>query len=227
MNQFGIFAKFWQPGGVKTRLAAEIGEVAASRLYRAFLSCLLQRFAGSGQRRYLVYTPVERRAAFARLVSLTPGSSWLLSPQGMGDLGQRMRHYFQRALARGARRVVLVGSDSPNLPPELVRQAFALLRTHSTVLGPSDDGGYYLIGVRDRVPPVFHDIAWSSDRVCRQTIARLQAHDWSYASLSPWYDVDTLPDLHRLRDDLRNRSVDRSTRRLADAVARALDARRR
>jgi glycosyltransferase A (GT-A) superfamily protein (DUF2064 family) len=93
MDQLGMFAKYWEPGSVKTRLAAAIGDEAASSLYRRFVLTLLSRFEGIGQRRVLAYTPPERRAEFESLVA----DGWLLAAQGDGDLGQRMQHYFAEA----------------------------------------------------------------------------------------------------------------------------------
>ena len=198
MRQLGIFAKYPQPGRVKTRLAATIGDEAACRLYRAFIETLLRRFANVGDRRVLAFSPPERRAEFEPLA----GQSWQLAEQSAGDLGQRMRRYFEEALAGGASRVVLLGSDSPTLPVEYVQRAFNLLSDVPVVLGPSDDGGYYLIGVAERVPPIFDDIAWSSEAVFEQTARRLQSLGRDFRKLPPWYDVDDEQDLRRLKNEL-------------------------
>lgn len=232
MNQLGMFAKFWAPGQVKTRLADHIGPAAASRLYRTFLATLLWRFGRIGGRRVLVYSPANRRAAFGMLATgrsagsrrllARPSSGaggWQLAPQGPGDLGQRMRRYFQRSISQGVRRVVLIGSDSPTLPASFVRQAFELLRSHDVVLGPCGDGGYYLIGARDRVPPVFEDMPWSTPQVWSRTVERLESGGWSHAQLAPWYDIDDLEGLYRLRAELSQSPVPGSLRSLAAEVA--------
>jgi rSAM/selenodomain-associated transferase 1 len=160
----GIFAKHWQPGEVKTRLAASIGPEAAARLHRVFVETLLQRMAGVAGKCVLAYWPSERHGEFAALVreaaypfalldpSAAPlASPWQLVPQSPGDLGARMEHFFQASFASGADRVVIIGSDSPTLPIEYVRQAFDELRRSDVVLGPSDDGGYYLLGLARNV----------------------------------------------------------------------------
>ena len=167
MNLLGMFAKHWQPGCVKTRLAASLGPIAAGRTYRQFLLVSLQRFRASGQRRVLFYTPRDKRAAFCGLVeSAAVGhTGWDLSPQGVGDLGARMRRQLSRAVARGARRIVLIGSDSPNLPKERIAEAFERLSAHRVVLGPSDDGGYYLLGMRPPFPELFAGVSWGSEHV--------------------------------------------------------------
>lgn len=209
MRQLGIFAKFWSPGGVKTRLAADIGIFAASRLYRVFLHSLLTGLSGAGQRREVIYAPRPRRRAFAAMLRSLPAcprdprSAWQLVPQGTGDLGERLQGYFARSFARGAERVVVLGSDSPTLSAVTVERAFECLRHHPVVLGPTYDGGYYLVGARQSVPPIFDGIAWSTPRVWRQTVQRLRDTGVSFAELAPWYDVDELADLRRLGEELR------------------------
>jgi len=200
MRQFGIFAKYWQPGAVKTRLATTIGDCAASRLYRALLVCSLRRFSEVAERRVLAFTPADRRAEFQSLA----GTAWRIEPQAAGDLGCRMERFFQSALDAGAERVVLIGSDSPTVPIGFVADAFERLRRSSVVLGPSDDGGYYLIGIAGAVPPVFEGIAWSSPHVWDETVALLEQADLDFAVLSPWYDVDDSAGLERLAEELRD-----------------------
>lgn len=200
MEQLGVFAKYWEPGSVKTRLAASIGEQAAADLYRLFLKSVLDRgrqeFSG---RRVLAYSPPDQSSAFQALA----GADWQLQAQAHGDLGARMSHYFQTAFASDYSKVVLLGSDSPNLPPGTIASAFRALDSATVVLGPSEDGGYYLIGMREFVPQVFCDIAWSTGRVYEQTTARL-ARDIRWQALTTWYDVDEAIDLQRLRSELAN-----------------------
>lgn len=198
MDQFGIFAKYWRPGSVKSRLAATIGEVAASEIYRAFLLCLVERLNNVADRNVLAFTPHQCRDAFASLV----GSGWSLMPQIDGDLGCRMQHYFAEAFAQGVERVVLIGSDSPTIPREYIQQAFELLRSQSVVLGPTADGGYYLVGARESVPPIFNEVNWSSPKVWEQTLDHLESAGYSFEILPPWYDIDDDSDLRQLRDEL-------------------------
>ncbi|MFV1965415.1 MAG: TIGR04282 family arsenosugar biosynthesis glycosyltransferase [Pirellulaceae bacterium] len=219
MQHLGIFAKYWEPGTVKTRLAAAIGRNRASNLYRSFLECLIERFARSGERRELCYWPKTRHEEFAELA---PGD-WMLRPQSDGDLGMRMHLFFTEAFREGNQRVVLIGSDSPTLPVELVHEAFERLNHHDVVLGPSEDGGYYLVGSSLRPPPIFGRIDWSTPSVWEQTVGQLQAKGCSYAQLPRWYDVDELKDLERLRLELEHlASTDRGWSDLRDAVDEAL-----
>ncbi len=198
-THFGMFAKFWQPGAVKTRLAETIGSAAAAAVHRESLRTLLVRFGSIASSRELVFTPGDRLAEFRALAPQT----WQLEEQGTGDLGQRMARFFERAFASGRSRVVLIGSDSPTLPSSCVVRAFDALEHPAVVLGPCEDGGYYLVGARgDRVPPIFVDIDWSTEQVLRQTIARLEQNNIHHAILPTWYDIDSEADLLRLYDEL-------------------------
>ncbi len=194
----GIFAKYWQPGQVKTRLAATIGEQRSAQVYQWFLETLLDRLTHCGDRHILVYSPPERVADFEQIAP----AQWQIAPQAEGNLGQRMQAFFQQQHESGCQRVVLVGSDSPNLPLEYVRQAFELLNDHPVVLGPTEDGGYWLIGTSGRVQPIFENIPWSTPQVWPATLAALDAAQLSHATLPTWYDVDVAEDLDRLIDEL-------------------------
>ena len=108
------------------------------------------------------------------------------------------------AVRAGAASVVILGTDSPSVPVAYVQQAFAALQRREVVLGPSEDGGYYLIGLRRDLPQLFEGIAWSTTRVWQQTTDRLattSAAD-SYEILPAWYDVDDIEDLSRLTREL-------------------------
>lgn len=198
MKQLGVFAKFWQAGAVKTRLAASLGHATASRLHRAFVACLVRRLEGVPADCVLVCSPAVHQADFRALA----GPAWRVEPQVQGDLGRRMQQFFHRALACGAQQVVLVGSDSPTLPAEFVEEAFRQLHRRRIVLGPAEDGGYYLVGVSGQVPDIFSAMAWGSNRVWDDTVRRLDAAGCAYHPLPAWYDVDTRADLERLAREL-------------------------
>lgn len=218
VNQLGMFAKYWQPGAVKTRLANRVGIQAASDLYREFVRCLAARFRHCGHRRVLAYWPAERSGEFFSLA----GANWSCVPQSAGDLGVRMHRFFTDSFAAGATRVVLIGSDSPTLPVAYVELAFDLLETHTVVLGPARDGGYYLLGMTSAESDIFHNIAWSTPLVWRQTVTRLEAAGTSFAQLPEWYDVDDLDDLRQLRDELHEQSADPTWQRLLERVGQAV-----
>ena len=196
-TQLGIFAKHWRPGNVKTRLAADVGDIPAAEIYRHFIKSLLQRFETLADRSILSYSPPDQGEAFRHL-----SSGWQLEPQTEGNLGRRMQHYFQSAFAAGRQRVVLIGSDSPNLPVEFVQEAFEALNSMDVVLGPTRDGGFYLIGTRENCPDIFDDVPWSTPRVWEQTLQNIQRAKCSLTTLKPWYDIDELSDLLQLQNDL-------------------------
>ena len=198
-NRFGVFAKYWQPGEVKTRLAQSVGGEAAAAIYRAFVMAITHRFETIAEDRMLVYWPVESASAFKAIAPF-----WRAEAQSAGDLGTRMTAYFQQAFDDGCDRVLLIGSDSPNLPTEYVQQAFTSLAHDDVVLGPTSDGGYYLVGARGKGPNIFENIAWSTPAVWEQTQRNVRRAGLSCHELPPWYDVDDLQDLVRLSKDLQD-----------------------
>jgi rSAM/selenodomain-associated transferase 1 len=202
MNELAIFAKHWQPGHVKTRLAAQLGAALACDVYRDFVVTLLRRMERVGDRRYLVYAPPESRAAFEGLVADFP--EWRIRPQILGDLGARLRHDVAQSLQAGTGSLVILGTDSPSLPVGYVERAFEALRACEVVLGPTEDGGYYLVGLRRDMPGLFHEIEWSTERVWQQTLERVgeMSPTPSLQVLPPWYDIDELVDLRRLASEL-------------------------
>ncbi len=196
----GLFAKYWEPGKVKTRLAATVGPEKAAEAYRHFLSTLLNRFADSHAQRWLSFAPSERREDFRKFAP----EGWELDPQAEGDLGDRIRAFFSRRFDEGFRRVVVVGSDSPHLPLGSIRQAFEQLQESEVVLGPTEDGGYWLVGASGGVPDIFGGIPWSTPRVWQATLDALQVTGTRHSVIPVCYDVDQEGDLKRLVADLKS-----------------------
>jgi rSAM/selenodomain-associated transferase 1 len=187
----GVFAKWPTPGAVKTRLAAETTPAWAASVAAAFLGDTLDRLAGVKARRLIAYAPESASDAFTELAA----GRYDLWHQGTGDLGERLTRFF---LANGDAGAVVVGSDSPTLPAEVVERAFADLARADVVLGPATDGGYYLLGCRKPIPELFAGITWGGSRVLGQTAARVSDVGLSLSLLPPWYDVDSLADWHML-----------------------------
>ena len=183
-----LFAKKPIPGAVKTRLQSYLSAHEAARLYEAMLlDCATALHATKAAAKIVAFAPVNAEEALRTL--LAPIGTFEYVPQLEADLGQRMEGLMQWAFARGAERVVLVGSDSPSLPAAYIDEGLALLREKEVVLGPSTDGGYYLVGRRKEASQIFQDVAWSTGMVLEQTLARLGTQ--TLGLLSPWYDVDT------------------------------------
>lgn len=200
----GLFAKRPEPGRVKTRLAAEIGDEGATRLHEAMLFDLIDLLdspgvLAPGGRKVLVYAPDDAGPWFDERIP----ASFALQPQADGDLGRRLSGFFAGEFADGASRVVAIGSDAPTLDPSFVVAAFLALDGRDVVLGPATDGGYYLVGCRGSVPPIFEAIDWSTADVLGQTIDRLDGTGRSLAVLPPWYDVDTAASVRMLGGHLR------------------------
>ena len=219
--RIGVFAKHWTPGQTKTRLAKSVGAEAAAATSRLFLETTLRRLSRFAEAdRVVAFTPSDQREAFEGL-EVVSRLAWRLEPQADGDLGQRMSAFLGSAIADGAT-AVLVGSDSPHLPLAAVEQAIAYLSNPSgdcrLVLGPSEDGGYWLVGVRGELPPIFSDLPWSETGLLEATIGRLAEAGWqngrNYVLVDRWYDVDEVADLERLRRGLRG--IDDELARLAD-----------
>lgn len=146
----------------------------------------------------LVFTPEERAAECAALIR---GSTHrpMLMPQADGDLGARMSAVFRELFTAGYVRVILIGSDLPTLPADRLHDAArALGRGADVVLGPSEDGGYYLVGLTRSADAIFSGITWGASEVFDQTIARAEAAGLRVRSLAPWYDVDGPGDLQRI-----------------------------
>lgn len=194
----GLFAKYWQPGKVKTRLAATLGPQQAATTYRHFVATLLDRLSDYPAQKWLAYTPSGRIEEFREIAP----DGWHLDLQAEGDLGSRMQAFFARRFASGSERVVLLGSDSPHLPLESIQQAFLQLQESQVVLGPTEDGGYWLVGASGRVPDIFSGIPWSTPQVWPATIDALQRAKTSHSTLPICYDIDNHDDLRRLIQEL-------------------------
>ena len=180
-------------GRVKTRLAAKIGAQAALRVYRRLAEHAVAeaRALGADVSLRIHFTPAD--AGEAVRAWLGAGAEYL--PQAEADLGARMWAAFEAAFAAGFRRVVIIGSDLPDLSRIVLRRAFDLLDTHPAVLGPARDGGYYLLGMREMVSGIFDDVPWSTTQVLAVTLERLRAAGVSAAMLETLGDVDEAADL--------------------------------
>ena len=197
-----IMAKFPTPGLVKTRMCPPLSDQAAADLHTASLraTCELAAAAG-GAAPVLVASPDDAVDRFRTLMG--PMVACVI-PQGEGLLGERLSRAANWALARGSSGVILLGADSPTLPRERLIQAALLLDEHDAVMGPTDDGGYYLIGLAAVLPPLFEGIDWGSSSVADQTRRAARSAGIGLVELEPWYDLDRPEDLARADVDLRN-----------------------
>ncbi len=192
-----IMAKAPQAGSVKTRLTPWLTAEQAA----ALAACFVQDTAAAAQkvcRNVLVaYTPLEEKERLASL--LPPRLLW--TPQRGNTLGERMQSAFEGAAAGGFSPLVMIGTDSPTLPLAFLYEALHTLTEDRAdlVLGPTEDGGYCVIGVQRPVPGLLDRVEWSTERTLADTLRNAAAQSLRVAMLPLWYDIDTPEDLERLR----------------------------
>jgi rSAM/selenodomain-associated transferase 1 len=193
-----IMAKRPQAGEVKTRLLPALPAAEIAGLYEQFLlDKMAQVRALAGAQPVVAFTPEDARAVFERMA---PDFA-LLAQQGH-DLGRRLLNGIRDLLADGYAGALMVDSDTPTLPVAYLQRGVDLLMSGGAdiVLGPTEDGGYYLIGMRHAYPDLFTDMPWSTDRLLLETLRRAERAGLTTTCLPPWFDVDTPEDLRRLED---------------------------
>jgi rSAM/selenodomain-associated transferase 1 len=188
-----IFAKPPIPGSVKTRLIPELGPERAAELAEAFLEDTVAMVRTLSWAECII----AATKTFARPY-FKPEEVWL---QSEGDLGDRLEKVLRLALKR--RPIVLaIGADSPGLPAEYLARAREALKNADAVLGPSADGGFYLIGLKDCPVGVLDGIQWSHSTTLAATTAKLEQFGMKTVLINPWFDIDSHQDLERLRRQL-------------------------
>jgi hypothetical protein len=201
-NIINIFIKNPRLGYVKTRLAATLGNEEALRIYHFLLN---------KTRAAVLQTHAERLLWYSDTIAENDdwdNAHFYKKVQESGDLGERMYGAFQAAFAEGATKVIIVGSDCPELNGDLLHKALEALEQHDFVLGPTPDGGYYLLGMNQLHQEVFQDIAWSTDAVYATTAAIIKRLGCTKFDLVPLSDIDNEADWlnyqsrHNLQGDL-------------------------
>jgi rSAM/selenodomain-associated transferase 1 len=192
-----IFLKAPELGRVKTRLAAEIGDEAALDAYRRLVARQMAALP-AGWRVEVQFTPATAEAEMTQWLGQAAGRRFV--PQCDGGLGEKLAFAVEGAFDRGARGVFLIGGDCADLGEAEFEVAAAGLHSHDAVLGPSRDGGYYLLGLRTRRPEVFEDIAWSTEIVADQTREKMRQAGISWLELLLLRDVDVAADWRRVED---------------------------
>ena len=191
-----MFVKSPERGLVKSRLAVSLGEEVALDLYKCFVGDLLGMFTRCGYPLSIFFYPPEARQRIVQWL----GDKYILFPQTGVNLGERMKNAFQTVFSQGLSTALLIGSDSPDLPKEVINEALISLKDYDSVLGPSYDDGYYLIGFRADTfsPKVFDGILWSTPDVFMQTLSTLKEANLRSHILPKWRDIDTYDDLKTL-----------------------------
>ena len=193
-----ILAKAPIPGRVKTRLSPPLTPEEAARVARASLLETLRRFVPAAEAQFALFLDGNPDPT---LRALAAGLGVGIFPQSEGDLGSRLRAAFGFLRNRGAKVTVALGSDSPTLDPLRLWEAIDALRKHDLVVGPAEDGGYYLIGVRGERDALFGGIPWSTSDVATDTLDRARRLNLSACLLPEWYDIDEPESLLRAIED--------------------------
>ncbi|UCH89291.1 MAG: TIGR04282 family arsenosugar biosynthesis glycosyltransferase [Thermoplasmata archaeon] len=199
MDAVVIMAKEPKVGEVKTRLIPPLSPKTASELYFNFLLDKIHAVQSiKGIHPYLAYYPESGSKFFTGIV---PTDFKLIKQEGK-NLGERLANTSSVLIDSDFVKVLMIDSDTPNLPVSYIEHGLEVLNENDAVLGPCEDGGYYLIGIKSKSPGLFRDIPWSTPHVTKETLERADKLGLKITMLEKWYDVDTIEDLERLKRDL-------------------------
>lgn len=190
-NHLIIFVKNPVLGRVKTRLAAGIGNEKALEIYLQLLELTRKVSERINCTRHVFYSDEIEHDAW-------DDDKFNKHVQEGHDLGERMKNAFEKVFALGARKVVIIGSDCPQITAEIVEESFETLNAKDIAVGPAKDGGYYLLGMKKLHSPLFENKEWSTDSVFEDTVVGLIENRLSYGRLQTLSDLDTIYDLHLL-----------------------------
>jgi rSAM/selenodomain-associated transferase 1 len=193
-----VMAKAPIAGAVKTRLVPPLTHEQAADLTRALLQDQLEHLTALGDvDLYVAFTPVD---AASLVRGMVPAKFQCFCQRGE-SLGERMKEVLAELWHRGHKRLVLIGSDLPAVPLNFFQDAYTALNCEDkrVVFGPSQDGGYYLVGMNQPTPQIFERMTWSHDRVLVQTTEKLSRLRIAVKLLPTWFDIDTIEDLERLQ----------------------------
>ena len=192
-------AKVPHIGTTKTRLSPQISPAEAAGLYEALLK---DTIALARKLKHIdlavAFSPSSSKHYFQKI---SPSQSMLL-PVDCDNIGSCLEQVLRLLIEMGYKKAIAINSDGPSLPIAYLAQAFQELEDNDIVLGPNDDGGYYLIGLKRIFPELFSSIDWSTSAVLTQTLERIKQLDQKVYLLPSWYDVDTYADFRRLKIDL-------------------------
>jgi rSAM/selenodomain-associated transferase 1 len=209
-NALLIFVKYPSPGAVKTRLSPELTPEQGAAFYRALAEEVVQVHGGSADYESIVcFAPASAR----REVRSWLGPDVRLWSQLGDDLGAREFHAMREALEGGYGKAAIIGSDCPTITPGDIEAAFSCLNGSDLVLGPCEDGGYYLIGANRPIQSLFEGVSWGSERVLSETLEKAREAGLTLELLDVKYDVDSYSDLERYYRSGRDGAGDRKKMR--------------
>ena len=193
-----VFAKEPVLGTVKTRLRGCFSDEDLGRLYKAFVKDTLAVASNIRRSRKVLAFSSQQAPQFLKSVN----SGFEMVEQRGRSLGDRMHNAFIYAHESKSKKIVIIGTDSPTLPPSMIEKAFKELSRKDVVLGPSVDGGYYLIGMKVPCAAIFQGVRWSSASALKKTLNNAKVLGKTTALLDEWYDVDDRDGLQRLKSHL-------------------------
>lgn len=201
-----VFAKLPRAGEVKTRLGREIGMEEACRVYEEFARHAFSIASVLQDEQITVYLRYASGAEESA-VRAWVGHGFRYAAQEGASLGDRMRSAFRDAFADGAQEAIIIGTDVPELDADTVRAGFAKLRSCDVVIGPSGDGGYYLLGMKARPHDIFAGISWSTGSVLQETRSLLDRLGLTTGLLPALSDIDTFDDYRSYLQRIRRSEV--------------------
>jgi len=194
-----IMTKVPFPGEVKTRMQPFLSEKQSAELATALLKDAEEKIANTNYGRIIAYSPVNYKKRLKAILQ----HDHLLIDQAGENLGDRMMNAFRFGFDQGFDAIVMIGTDSPTFPSESIEEAFGQLEEGiDLVLGESEDGGFYLIGLKTTYTDLFEGVNWDSDNTFERTMKNATNLGLIEGLVSPWYDVDLPEDLERLKDEL-------------------------
>jgi rSAM/selenodomain-associated transferase 1 len=195
-NNLILFLKYPEKGKVKTRLAKDIGNEKALLIYKKLVIKILNQIDSNNYDISIYYFPENKKNEVKKWINL-PDIKYL--PQSGDDLGARMLNAFKDSISLKYAKTVIIGTDCLEINNNIISKSFYLLDDSDLVLGPATDGGYYLIGLKTIIEPLFKNISWSTDKVLKQTLNKAKELNIEYKFLDFLSDIDTLEDLNNYK----------------------------
>ncbi len=187
-----IFVRYPRKGQVKTRLAETTSSEFALNFYKLCAENLIRNIKKiPSVNRFVFYSNKNEKTEIINWL----GSKLLFAPQEGDDLGSRMKNAFEKVFSAGSQKVIIVGTDIPDLSKEIIMKAFELLDSNDVVIGPAKDGGYYLLGMKKMHAELFEKIEYSTSSVLSETLMKIKELNLTYHLLPELRDIDTEDDL--------------------------------
>ena len=183
-----VFVRYPEPGKVKTRLAKETNENFACDVYKIWAENIFREVKPLKYFNNYVFYSEEKDEA--KIIKWT-NNEFVYFPQQGNDLGERMLNAFRIVLNQQNQKAIIIGTDIPDLSKEIILEAAGALDENDIVIGPSYDGGYYLLGMKKVIPHLFQNVEWSSNSVFSSTISKARSTNLKLKELQPLHDIDT------------------------------------